>query len=213
MADQVVFAENPSTTSDAPRLSFQEFLDQYGEQHAEWVHGEVEVVVSNNSQHQIIQAFLFGIIQFILAYRDLGIVLSAGMPMYLGDDKPAREPDIGVLFNEHLDRIKETYIDGPFDIAVEIVSPGSTARDRGDKLAEYEAAQVQEYWLIDPLRHEARVYALQDDGRYMPLPFNEPGQLVSGLLTDFALDPTLLWAEDVPRGPAYLDLLRGMGVL
>ena len=109
--------------------------------------------------------------------------------MYLGDDKPAREPDLLVILNDHADRIKENRVEGAVDIAVEIVSPESTVRDRGDKFDEYEAAGVPEYWLFDPLRETADIYALGSDGRYHRRPLDGEGRVTSGLLPGFAIDP------------------------
>ena len=37
------------------------------------------------------------------------------------------------LAKEHGDRLKDTYLDGPSDLVVEIVSPDSIGRDRGEK--------------------------------------------------------------------------------
>lgn len=51
---------------------------------------------------------------------------------------------------EHLDRLQEMHLEGPADLVVEIVSPESRLRDRGEKFAEYELAGVSEYWLLDP---------------------------------------------------------------
>ena len=59
---------------------------------------------------------------------------------------------------ERRERIQSAYLDGPADLAVEIVSPESIARDRGDKFAEYEAGGVREYWLMNPARREALFY-------------------------------------------------------
>ena len=47
---------------------------------------------------------------------------------------------------------------------VEIASPESRLRDRGEKFAEYEAGSVREYWLIDRERKEADFYRLGERG-------------------------------------------------
>ena len=54
--------------------------------------------------------------------------------------------------------MQATYLDGPADVVVEIISPESRLRDRGEKFAEYEMGGVREYWLIDSERHEADWY-------------------------------------------------------
>ncbi|MEJ7756097.1 MAG: Uma2 family endonuclease [Nocardioidaceae bacterium] len=56
---------------------------------------------------------------------------------------------------------QKTYLDGAADLAIEIISPESIGRDRGEKFVEYEAAGIREYWLIDPERRQAEFYRLE----------------------------------------------------
>ncbi|MFN8372200.1 MAG: Uma2 family endonuclease [Anaerolineae bacterium] len=191
-------------------ISFEEFLKQFAEVHAEYIMGNVEVVVTNNTQHQEILSFLSALLRLLLGVRSIGRLLLAGVPMNVGDEFPRREPDLMVIFNENLDRIKDTYIDGAADIVVEIVSPESDGRDHGDKLREYEAAGVREYWLFDPLREEADIYALESNGRYRRLAKDEQGRVVSRLLSGFALDPAILWRERLPDGLELIKLVQEM---
>jgi Uma2 family endonuclease len=64
-------------------------------------------------------------------------------------DGPARIPDILFVAREHRDRIESLRLNGPADLIVELISPESVRRDRVEKLHEYAAAGVLEYWLID----------------------------------------------------------------
>jgi Uma2 family endonuclease len=54
-----------------------------------------------------------------------------------------RQPPAGKMSYEEFlnwadeDTLKETYLDGPADLVVEIVSPDSVGRDRGDKFYKY----------------------------------------------------------------------------
>jgi len=194
----------------ADGVSFENFLKYFAERHTEWLTGKVISVVSNNTRHQMIQMFLATLVNLFLGIKSLGQVLSAGVSMYVGDDRPAREPDLLIILNEHRSRIQPTYLDGPADIVVEIVSPESTVRDRGDKLAEYEAAGVPEYWLFDPLRIEAFMYVLGDDGHYHPQPTDSEGRLVSKVLPGFRLHPALLWRDEPPTGAELIDLVQQM---
>jgi Uma2 family endonuclease len=54
------------------------------------------------------------------------------------------------------------------DLVVEILSPGTAARDRGAKKAAYEASGVLEYWLVDRSAREIVrfVRAAQGDGAF-----------------------------------------------
>lgn len=193
----------------AEGVSFENFLKYFGEQHAEWLVGKV-IIVSNNTQHQRILLFLSKLIDFFLDFKPLGQLLLAGVPMKIWDDQPAREPDLIFVSNEHLSRIKPTYLDGPGDMVVEIVSPESTARDRGVKLVEYEAAGIPEYWLLDPQHTEAVVYVLGKDGQYHPNPRDAEGRLVSVVLPDLVLHPDVLWGETFPQGMELITLVQAM---
>ena len=206
LSDDPIYAE----TVLADNVSFENFLKFFGNHHAEWLVGKVISVVTNNTKHNVILLFLGSLFNLFLGMRSLGRILLAGVPMHVADDRPAREPDLLIILNENVHRIKETYIEGPADIVVEVVSPESTDRDRGKKLSEYEAAGVPEYWLIDPLRTEANVYGLGEDGRYHPLPKDAEGRLVSRILPGFALHPDLLWREQPPTGSELIELVQRM---
>jgi Uma2 family endonuclease len=118
-----------------------------------------------------------------------------------------REPDLVFVSTAHADRLRETYIDGPADLAVEIVSPESVARDRGEKFVEYETGGVLEYWLIDPLRREARFHRRGEDGRYHPGPVDADGFYHSVVLPEFRLRVDWLWQDPLPTAEA-LSLIQ-----
>src|SRR5258708_20749745 len=137
------------------KISFRDYLKTYNGVEGvrtEWVAGTVErYVMTNNRSHQRLLGFLFTLFNLFLDRKHLGEVIIAGFPMYVGDDKPAREPDLMVILSAHRERIKSTYLDGIADIVVEIVSPESGERDHGTKYIEYETLGIPEYWLIDPI--------------------------------------------------------------
>jgi Uma2 family endonuclease len=128
--------------------------------------------------------------------RDLGVVLSAPFQMKL---ERGREPDLLFVAQEHLERLKETYLDGPADLVVEIVSPGpdSVERDRGKKFYEYAQGGVPEYWLIDPQARWAEFYRLTEE-HYRPAFSGEEGVYRSEALPGFWLRVKWLWQEPLP---------------
>ena len=210
---------HPQPTTDDPArhetvvaesVNFDDFLTHYAEQHAEWLMGKVIIIPSKSVQHQRILGFLGTLINLFAGFKRLGEVFFAGIPMYISDDQPAREPDLLIILNEHRDRIKENRVEGPVDIAVEIVSPESAIRDRGDKFKEYQEAGVPEYWLIDPVHRDADFWALNADGSYEPRPRDAEGRLTSAVLPGFALDPTILWDDDHLIRINLNDLVQAM---
>jgi Uma2 family endonuclease len=119
-----------------------------------------------------------------------------------------REPDVLFVATEHADRIRDTYLDGPADLAIEIISPESDARDRGHKFVEYEGGGVTEYWLIDPLRREAWFYQQAGDGRYHPGPIDADGFYRSSVLSGFRLRVDWLWQQPLPPVDNVLTLIE-----
>lgn len=203
-------ASDSSPVTQKPYLSYEDFLKQYDGVRAEWFNGQVELLMTNNVAHNRMLIWLSGLIQLYLGFVKIGEVMLAGISMRTGDDWPAREPDLMIVLNEHQDRIKPTYLDGPADIVIEIVSPESVARDYGAKFEQYEAVGVREYWRFDPIRREADVYIRQADGFYRRAERDAHGRITSALLPGFALDPDILWQENLPAGPALIHLVQSM---
>jgi hypothetical protein len=61
-----------------------------------------------------------------------------------------REPDVVVVLPAKAHLVRETFVDGPPDLVVEVVSDDSVERDYETKRAEYAAAGIPEYWIVDP---------------------------------------------------------------
>jgi Uma2 family endonuclease len=191
-----------------PKMTYEEFLDWAAGMHAEWVDGDVIIMSPLVPRHQRIAGFLFHTIDLYVQARQLGEVLQDGVQMKIG--RSGREPDILFISNENLRRLNNRYLDGPADLAVEVVSEESVERDRVTKYLEYEAAGVREYWLIDPLRDEAEFYQLGDDGRYRLAALGGDGRYYSIVLPGFWLDPAWLRQKLLP--PA-LGVLKELGIV
>ncbi len=200
-------AIDESTTDE--RVSFEEYLKLGHEGRVEWVDGRVEKLMPVSLIHVEMFGFLYLLLRFFLNRTKLGVVKPGGYPIKLSELSRAREPDLMVVLSANADRMKPTYFDGAPDICIEIVSPESVGRDYETKFNEYEAAGVTEYWLFDPARRAADIYALDEDGKYARLPMRQ-GKLVSNLLPGFALDPALLWQRELPNEDAILDLVAEM---
>ncbi len=195
------------TPEEGPQMSYEEFLAWADEDTlAEWVDGEVEMTSPASSIHQDIADFLVSVLRPFVEQHGLGLVRSAPFQVKLGDS--GREPDLLWLSQAHLDRLKETYLDGPADLVVEIVSPESIGRDRGDKFYEYERAGIPEYWLIDPQTRRAEFYQLDEQGQYQLVPPNAEGVYHSAALRGFWLRVGWLW-----QPPRVLDVLRELSLI
>ncbi|HXT36250.1 MAG TPA: Uma2 family endonuclease, partial [Chloroflexota bacterium] len=118
-------------------MTYDEFLDWADEDTlAEWVGGKVIMTSPANRRHQELVGFLYGLLDAYAKTHDLGIVLPAPFQMHLPTS--GREPDVLFVARAHQDRVKTTRIEGPADLVVEVVSPESRGRDRGDPMSEFE---------------------------------------------------------------------------
>lgn len=190
-------------------ISFADYMERYDGQNTEWHAGKVVQKVTNNTVHNLIQHFLSRVLSWYLERTLSGELLPAGIPMYISDDVPAREPDIMVVLNEHQDRITKKHLEGIADLAVEIVSPSTGHVDRGEKFDEYEKAGVPEYWIIDPIRKSVDIYHLDEEGHYQRIKGTDE-KIISKLLPNFVLDTANLWREELPKGREIVQLVENM---
>jgi Uma2 family endonuclease len=183
------------------KMSYDEFLDW-----AEWVDGEVIMARPASDEHQDISSFLDALLRIYVERNRLGVIRTAPFQMKLA--KSAREPDVMFVAATHRARLKKMYLDGPVDVVVEIISPESAGRDRGDKYFEYEQAGIPEYWLIDPLSKRAEFYQLGTDGTYQQAALTPDGIYRSPTIPGFWLRVSWLWSL-----PPVLDALLEIGGL
>ena len=195
----------------ARKLTYEEFLTWCDEDTwAEWVDGEVVVLSPASARHQQLVDFLVQTLGVYVQAKGLGLLLSAPFQMKTGPDLPGREPDLLFVARENLGRLKDRYLEGPADLVVEVVSPESRLRDRGEKFAEYEAGGVREYWLVDPEARQADFYVLGPDNRYDRRRADAAGIYRSQVVEGLWVRPEWLWQDPLPP---VLAVLRELGLL
>ncbi len=196
-------------SSRPPAMTYDEFLAWAGEDTlAEWVQGDVVLTSPASVQYQRIVRFLDTLLWFYSQMYALGEVIQAPFQMRLA--RSGREPDVIFVAQEHLGRLHESYLDGPADLVIEVVSPESAGRDRGDKFYEYEEAGIREYWLIDPGRKEAEYYRSGETGHYILAAGGSTGVYHSLVLPGFWLKTEWLWAEEPPSPLEALAEITGL---
>ena len=197
-----VIAENITSTAQftsRQHISFEDFLVEYDGQFAEWIDGEVIKTMSASFKHQDLCDFLIAILRAFVEENDLGVIITAPLVMKLTKEKRGREPDLFFVSKKNLHRLKKNYLDGAADLVIEIISPESRGRDRGDKFYEYEKEGVKEYWLIDYERRQIEFYNLDKKGIYQFSKPDDDNIFHSKVLKNLALKVDWLWQEKLPN--------------
>jgi Uma2 family endonuclease len=190
-------------------ISYEDFLAAYDGVRAEWVDGKVVEMTPQTDRHLLIAGFLFKAIDGYLEFNEIGgLAAQAGFQVRLGPHI-GREPDVFYLTPEHTHRFKRTFVDGPVDLAIELISPDSRVRDRREKFQEYQQAGIPEYWIIDPDAETLEVYWLSESGTYELVPLGDPPRATSRVLPGMWIDPAWMWA----KRPRAITALRAWGLI
>jgi Uma2 family endonuclease len=114
----------------------------------ELVDGAVAVSPSPAPKHSVVVVALTRILGAYVDDHDLGdIYLDVDT---LLDNFNIRRPDLLFYATENLDLVGEKCMEGPPDLAIEVLSPSSVDIDRKVKFAQYRKAGVRFYWIVDP---------------------------------------------------------------
>jgi Uma2 family endonuclease len=189
------------------RMSYEAFLAWAPEgMRTEWRDGAGIVYMSNTDRHQAVILLLASLLDTFVKLFGLGRVGTAPYGMELQPGGPHREPDVLFLKTAHLDRWTRTQVQGPADLAVEVLSVDTAQEDLRRKRDEYEALGVPVYAMVDsrPGRQVFHYLRLTDAGKYEPVGPDERGRYHSTVLPGFWLDPT--WFQQDPL-PEVEDLL------
>jgi Uma2 family endonuclease len=106
--------------------------------------------------------------------------------MQMPDLQSERHPDVSVYFSIPPVTESKPWEFWTPDIAIEVVSPGSTDRDYHIKREEYLRAGVRLYWIIDPLERSATALLRRND-TWQEQRIPESGKLTTRWLPGFEL--------------------------
>jgi Uma2 family endonuclease len=143
----------------AENVSPEDFLANYGK-HYEWIEGVVIHMSPGTFAHMHLMHYFYGLLTAYVYIKPIGQAFTE--PPMMRSAYSFRSPDVFFVLATNPATFTKTTMLGVADICIEIVSEDSIDRDYKEKLAEYEAAGVQEYWIIDPLKLQALFYRLVD---------------------------------------------------
>ena len=158
-----------------------DYLSLPGSRLVEFVDGKVEVLPMPSARHQRIAGFLYLLLVMFTRQNGLGNVLIAPFRIKLRSGK-FREPDVMFMFEKNRHKENEQYWDGA-DLVIEVVSPDDPERDTVKKRAEYAAAGIGEYWIVNPLTATLSVLTLSEGETV----YAEHGVFTAGHVAESAL--------------------------
>ncbi len=172
----------------------------------EFINGKVIMHSPARAAHVEITCRLVTLLRAHTQQHRLGKVLSEKAMISL--TRNDYEPDVCFFGKEksaaiHPDSLR---LAAP-DLAAEVLSPGTEARDRGVKMDDYAAHGVAEYWIIDPDAETVEQYVSDDSEPYALRMKSSTGMLVSVAVEGFTVPVRALF-DDEANVAALRDLLR-----
>lgn len=192
----------PTQTRTGP-YGFGDFLELIHEdQKADLLDGAIYMASPESTDHNRLVVWLTTVIGLFVEERRLGEVTVNKVAFRL-EGRSGPEPDVAFVAADRAHLIKPGYVDGPPDLAIEIVSPDSVDRDYELKRRIYEQHGVREYWIIDPDERRATFLVRGERGlAETPL---DAGRFQSTVLPGFTIDPTWLWQRPLPSALGFVQ--------
>jgi Uma2 family endonuclease len=168
---------------------FEEFCELIREdQKADLIDGVIHMASPENTDANEVFVWLLTLIYDFVELYELGKVFGSRVAFV----RKGRE---------HL--IQRGRVDGPPDLAIEIVSPESIERDYLRKRGQNEKAGVSKYWIVDEIEEIVTLLRLNKRRKYLEVkPKN--GELHSKILPGFWIRPEWLFQHPRPKKAATL---------
>jgi Uma2 family endonuclease len=200
----------PSGEIVAQNISREDFLTYYvdPEIRYEWVDGTLINIGFSTPSHRLMATYFQSLFSAYLHFTRRGKLYREHMMVHLPNS--TRLPDLFFVSAANPSNIDPHGLYGTPDLCIEIVSEESLKRDYVEKLAEYEASGVQEYWLIDPNCQRAIFYRLESNGFYARFAPSQEGCYETPLLPKLQIHVPTLWQEELPHFYVVGEVVKSM---
>ena len=195
MATLAVRCEKPALSTDGLEGSlvlFHMTSDQFCELplsptvKLELLDGEVIMSPRPLRDHQHFLTGLLVVLTLWTRAKKLGRVLPDMLVKLSGSWTPA--PDLVFVATRHLKRVKKKRMEGPMNLAVEILLESSQKLDRETKFTAYAQHGIRWYWIVELENRVLEVHQLtgRNYGNLIEAPFDAPFEprLLPGLMND-----------------------------
>jgi Uma2 family endonuclease len=163
----------------------------------ELLFGRLYVMASPTLTHQAVVHVLWRHLDD-LAQASGGLAYASPLDVELADHSIV-QPDVIYLSAERLGVAQPRRLIGAPDLLVEILSPGTARRDRGEKLMLYAQSGIREYWIADARTRQIE-FLVNEAGRFVvALPVG--GLYQSQVLPEVHLDLVDFWRQVETRLP------------
>jgi len=167
------------------------------------VDGEVYLMAAVTDEHTWITQFLIGTLTNYAEQKKIGVVKSDPFQMKLSAVRAGRQPDVMFIEKSRAHLVTRLYLDGPSNVAIEVISDNSRRIDRVVKFQEYEAGGVGEYWLIDPDIKAVEFYQRSSSGLFEQVLVGSDGIYHSREMQDLWIQTHWLWSH-----PAQFEVFK-----
>ena len=194
------FMPTPALAPPAPpKISVQEYLalERQSEIRHEYVDGEMIAMAGESFKHNKVAGNFYIGFEFALRDRDCEVYME-GVRVRVSPTR-SRYPDVVVVCGEHQDDGENPPALLNPNAIVEILSPSTQSKDRGEKLSEYwRMTSLTDYALAAQDKISVTHYRRQNEKDWTATEYNE----LTDTLTFAALDVTISLA-DIYRGVTF----------
>ena len=131
----------------------------------ELIDGELFVTPSPSPMHQDISGNLYTLFRNVVFESGRGRAYYAPLDVRL-DENTVVQPDLIIILSDRSPVLTTARVEGVPSLAVEIISPSTSAYDRVTKRDVYARFSVPEYWLVDPDAKTVTIFSDPQNGRY-----------------------------------------------
>jgi len=178
-------------------LTYDDYLKMDDGLRYELIEGELILTPSPNLWHQHLASNIEALLREHVKRYNLGLVLDAPFDVVPAENV-VLQPDVMYISRESYRLLTENSLKGVPDLAVEVLSPSTTRRDRLHKSRLYLRYGVKEYWVVDPDAQTLEVYSAQENGWLLAGSYGPEDVLASPLLQ--GLEASCMEIFTLPEG-------------
>lgn len=152
----------------------------------EYLNGEIVLSSNTSSKHNSIVVNLATYLNLYFKGSKCR-VHTEGMEVIFGDkDKYKLKPDVFVVCQDDIDKMKGQSFTTPPKIIFEVISKSTAGYDRVTKLQLYRKYGVREYNMVE--QDGAILQCILKDGEYIPKTYRSTDQYISSVFPDLKID-------------------------